>query len=170
MCWLEVIDVTKWLPQRIDNPPSLHPCTSPSTSLPNAAGHQHGGSRGRVQALLPVRDVCCRAGVSRCSPWTNLLQERSVVKTMNGPRDGHMVYMWLMQVVLCVYDGASRHIMCLYWYSWGTHVIYTEHQKKLITYSERHTLKSKAQKWIIIGHRWAIILLTKHISKNLCLL
>ena len=40
---------------------------------------------------------------------------------------------------------------------------YTERQKKLITSSERHTLKSKAQKFIIIGHRLAIILLTKHI-------
>ena len=40
---------------------------------------------------------------------------------------------------------------------------YTERQKKLITSSERHTLKSKAQKWIIIGHRLGIILRTKHI-------
>ena len=65
----------------INNPPYLQLCTQLLTSLPNAAGHQHGGGRGRVQALLPVRDVCCWAGVSRCSPWTNLLQERSVVKT-----------------------------------------------------------------------------------------
>ena len=41
----------------------------------------------------------------------------------------------------------------------------TERQKKLITSSERHSLKSKALKWIIIGHRLAIVLLTKHISK-----
>ena len=32
---------------------------------------------------------------------------------------------------------------------------YTERQKKLITSSERHILKSKAQKLIIIGHRLA---------------
>ena len=44
--------------------------------------------------------------------------------------------------------------------------MYTERQKKLITSSERHTLKSTAFKWIIIGHRLAIILLTKHIKKN----
>ena len=42
---------------------------------------------------------------------------------------------------------------------------YTERQKKLITSSERHSLKSEALKWIIIGHRLAIELLTKHISK-----
>ena len=41
--------------------------------------------------------------------------------------------------------------------------IYTERQKKLITSSERHTLKSKALKRIIIGLRLAKILLTKHI-------
>ena len=40
---------------------------------------------------------------------------------------------------------------------------YAERQKKLITSSERHTLKSNAQKWNIIGNRLAIILLTKHI-------
>ena len=45
-----------------------------------------------------------------------------------------------------------------------THIyIYTERQKKLITSSKRHTLKSNAFKWIIIGHRLAKILLTKHI-------
>ena len=42
--------------------------------------------------------------------------------------------------------------------------------KRNITSSERHTLKSKAWKWLIIGHRLAIILLTKHIIKKLCLL
>ena len=41
--------------------------------------------------------------------------------------------------------------------------IYTERQKKLITSSERHTLKSKTLKLIIIRHKLAI----KHISKNL---
>ena len=40
---------------------------------------------------------------------------------------------------------------------------YTERQKKLITSSERHTLKSKALKSVMIGHRLAKILLTKHI-------
>ena len=30
----------------------------------------------------------------------------------------------------------------------------------------RHSLKSKALKWIIIGHKLAIVLLTKHISKD----
>ena len=35
--------------------------------------------------------------------------------------------------------------------------------KRNITSSERHTLNSKALKWIIIGHRLAMILLTKHI-------
>ena len=44
--------------------------------------------------------------------------------------------------------------------------IYTERQKKLITSAERHTLKSKAFKWIIIGHTLAIIILTKHIYKK----
>ena len=47
---------------------------------------------------------------------------------------------------------------------------YTEHQKKLITSSERHTIKSKALTQIIIGHRLAIILLTKHIKNKLCVL
>ena len=43
------------------------------------------------------------------------------------------------------------------------YVTYTERQKKLIISSERHTLKSKALKLIIIGHRLAILLLAKHI-------
>ena len=43
---------------------------------------------------------------------------------------------------------------------------YTERQKKLITSSERHSLKSKASEWIIFGHSLAIVLLTKHISKT----
>ena len=32
--------------------------------------------------------------------------------------------------------------------------------------SEWHSLKSKALKWLIIGHSLAIVLLTKHISEN----
>ena len=44
--------------------------------------------------------------------------------------------------------------------------VYTEHQKKLITSSEQYSLKSQALKWIIIGHRLAIVLLTKHTSKK----
>ena len=39
-----------------------------------------------------------------------------------------------------------------------------------VTSSKWHTLKSKALKWIIIGHRLAKILLTKHIWKCLRLL
>ena len=39
---------------------------------------------------------------------------------------------------------------------------YTERQKKLITSSEQHSLKSKASKLIIFGHSLAIVLLTKH--------
>ena len=48
----------------------------------------------------------------------------------------------------------------------------TEHQKKLITSSERHSLIkviSKAFKCLIIGHRLAILVLTKHISTNVWL-
>ena len=40
---------------------------------------------------------------------------------------------------------------------------YTERQKKLITFAERHSLKSKASKLIIFGHSLAIVILTKHI-------
>ena len=48
--------------------------------------------------------------------------------------------------------------------------MYTERQKKLITFLERHLFKSKALKWIKIGHRLAIVVLTNHISKtNVCL-
>ena len=45
-------------------------------------------------------------------------------------------------------------------------ILYTEHQKKHITSSERHSLKSKASKWIIFGHRLAIVILIKHILKD----
>ena len=51
---------------------------------------------------------------------------------------------------------------------WSEHkIINTLSVKRnlIITSSERHTLKSKALTWIIIGHRLAIILLTKHIYK-----
>ena len=41
--------------------------------------------------------------------------------------------------------------------------IYTEHQKKLITSSERRSLKSTASKLIIFRHRYAKVLLMKHI-------
>ena len=37
--------------------------------------------------------------------------------------------------------------------------------KKLISSSERHTLKSTTSKWIIYGQWWAIVLLMKHICK-----
>ena len=50
--------------------------------------------------------------------------------------------------------------------------IYTERQKKLITSSERHSLKSTASELIIFGHRLAIhvVILIKHIYKNKSLL
>ena len=38
--------------------------------------------------------------------------------------------------------------------------------KKLITLSERHSIKSRTWKWIIIRHRLAIVLLTEHIKKK----
>ena len=41
--------------------------------------------------------------------------------------------------------------------------IYTERQKKLITSSECHSLKSKASTWIIFRHRLGIFILNKHI-------
>ena len=43
---------------------------------------------------------------------------------------------------------------------------YTERQKKLITSSERHSLKSKASKWIIFGHRLAIFIFILAHLKN----
>ena len=39
---------------------------------------------------------------------------------------------------------------------------YTERQKKLITSSEWHSLKSKASTWIIFGHRLGKFVLNKH--------
>ena len=50
-----------------------------------------------------------------------------------------------------------------YWAS--TILIYTEHQKKLITSSER-LLKSTSSKLIIFGHKLALAILIKHILKN----
>ena len=40
---------------------------------------------------------------------------------------------------------------------------YTERQKKLITSSEWHSLKSTASKWFIFGHRLGKFMLNKHI-------
>ena len=49
----------------------------------------------------------------------------------------------------------------------NTHTaIYTEHQKKFITSSERHSLKSKASKWIIFGHSYKLVILIKYIKKK----
>ena len=45
-------------------------------------------------------------------------------------------------------------------------LIYTERQKKLITSSEWHSLKSTASKWFIFGHRLGKIILNKHIYKK----
>ena len=42
---------------------------------------------------------------------------------------------------------------------------YTERQKKLITSSEWHSLKSTASKWFISGHRLGKVILNKHILK-----
>ena len=50
--------------------------------------------------------------------------------------------------------------------SWYQLRKYTEHQMKLITSSERHSLKSKAPKLTISEHNLAIVLLTKHIKKK----
>ena len=47
---------------------------------------------------------------------------------------------------------------------------YTERQKKLITSSERRSLKCTLSKFIIFGHRLALILLNENIWKNKCLL
>ena len=44
--------------------------------------------------------------------------------------------------------------------------MYTERQKKLITSSECHSLKSKALTWIIFGHRLGKFILNKHIQKT----
>ena len=44
--------------------------------------------------------------------------------------------------------------------------IYTERQKKLITSSERHSLKFTTSKLIIFGHSWALILLNQNIWKK----
>ena len=41
--------------------------------------------------------------------------------------------------------------------------MYTEHQKKLITSSEWHSLKSTESKWFIFGHRLGKFTLNKHI-------
>ena len=44
---------------------------------------------------------------------------------------------------------------------------YTERQKKLITSSEWHSLKSKASTWIIFGHRLGKFVLNKlHVKKQ----
>ena len=43
---------------------------------------------------------------------------------------------------------------------------YTERQKKLITSSEWHSLKSTASKWFIFGHRLGKFILNKHILKK----
>ena len=43
---------------------------------------------------------------------------------------------------------------------------YTEHQKKLITSSECHSLKSTASKWFLFEHRLGNFILNKHIQKK----
>ena len=43
---------------------------------------------------------------------------------------------------------------------------YTEHQKKLITSSKQHSLKSTPSKLIRFGHRYAVIVLNKNIWKT----
>ena len=49
-------------------------------------------------------------------------------------------------------------------------LIYTERQKKLITFSEWHSLKSTASKWFIFGHRLGQFILNKHIRRKKSLL
>ena len=44
--------------------------------------------------------------------------------------------------------------------------MYTERQKKRITSSEWHSLKSTASKWFIFGHRLGKFILNKHILKK----
>ena len=51
-------------------------------------------------------------------------------------------------------------------YKAWTFIKYTERQKKLITSSERHSLKSTASKLFIFGHRLGKFILNKHIKKK----
>ena len=62
--------------------------------------------------------------------------------------------------------GSPQESVAAVWNRYTSHPQYAERQKKIIASSERHSLNSKALKWLIIGHRLAIVLLTKHISKN----
>ena len=49
-------------------------------------------------------------------------------------------------------------------------ILYTLSVKRSLSLLPRHSLNSKATKWIIFGHRLAIVLLTKHISRSKLLL
>ena len=83
-----------------------------------------------------------------------------------------------MYVALCsIIQNANRifqlkqskqTITVLNW-SWYAYM-YTERQKKLITSSEWHSLKSTASKWFIFGHRLGKFIINNHILKNKSLL
>ena len=76
---------------------------------------------------------------------------------------------WMHTISTSSFSVAISWHPITYLISCATSIIYTKHHKQLITSSERHSLKSKALKLLIIGHRLAIVLLTKHVSKkNIC--
>ena len=77
--------------------------------------------------------------------------------------------LWEEEIMQNTHYGKSTSLNAEFYTSASVFAKYTERQKKLITSLERHSLKSKALKLIKIGHRLAIVLLTKHISKSKCL-
>ena len=61
------------------------------------------------------------------------------------------------------HTDTTKHCFTRKVHTWA---IYTERQKKLITSSGWHSLKSTASKLVIFGHKQALILLNKNIWKT----
>ena len=77
-----------------------------------------------------------------------------------------LLFGWTKYVLMPSLNAHSYLHLILLEQDLNKNYIYTERQKKFITSPEWHSLNSKALKWIVIGHRLAIVLLAKHIPKN----
>ena len=71
------------------------------------------------------------------------------------------ILLWFMPLLRL--SWLSFFFICLIFIRFWLWRNYTERQKKLITSSECHSLKSKASTWIIFGHRLGKSILNKHI-------
>ena len=106
-----------------------------------------------ANALLGVVDSR-RRGLSSTKTLTFKRPSFSVIVAINKN-----IYMFISDTI---YNYSSDDIIVIL----HDRLMYTERQKKLITFLERYLLKSTASKWMIFGLMLATVLLITHVQKQ----